>query len=93
MLRSKDSEKVLFAMQHESTWSILASHYVIDQKPYCDLKPNCACDATWVWSAFDATDTGKTVCETFALKFGSKALAVQFRFAFDSAKVSASSAM
>ena len=63
---------------------------MIDQEPYCDLVPNRCTEACWVWLAVDASESGKAESVTFGLKFVSKELAMQFKLAFDSAKVSAS---
>jgi len=64
---------------------ISANFFIIDQLPYCDLRPNTGSSKCWVWTAQDCSD-GEIVVEQFALKFGTPELASQFEEEFNKAK-------
>lgn len=67
---------------------ILANFCVIDQAPYCELRPNAGSSKCWVWSALDWSDGDQQQVEQFALKFSSPELATKFQAAFNAAKAS-----
>jgi len=85
LLRNSQTGMVRFLLRQEKTMKIVANHYVIDQAPYCDLRPNAGSAKCWVWTAMDCAD-GDPVAEQFALKFGAPELAEKFKEAFDAAK-------
>lgn len=85
LLKHKESGEIRFMLRQEKTGKIVANHFVVDQKPYCDLKPQDAAGKTWVWAAYDcAEDTGAV--EKLALKFRNEELGQAFKEAFDKAK-------
>lgn len=85
LLKDKVTGRVRYLLRQEKTGKVVANHYVIDHKPYCELLPNKDSDKIWVWTAQDIAD-GELAVEQFALKFGTSDLAKAFKEAFDDAK-------
>eukprot|EP00930_Biecheleria_cincta_P023996 TRINITY_DN1723_c0_g1_i4.p1 TRINITY_DN1723_c0_g1~~TRINITY_DN1723_c0_g1_i4.p1 ORF type:complete len:1766 (-),score=480.20 TRINITY_DN1723_c0_g1_i4:70-4698(-) len=87
LLRHSKTGKTRFLLRQEKTSKIVANHYVINQKPYCDLQPNGENGKIWVWTALDWADAdeGQQV-EQFALKFKTEELAAAFKKSFDKAR-------
>jgi len=85
LLRSKTTGRVRFLLRQEKTGKVVANHFVVDHKPYCDLRKNADSDKIWVWCAQDFSD-GEAKIEELALKFGTSNLAGKFRDAFEDAK-------
>jgi FKBP-type peptidyl-prolyl cis-trans isomerase len=88
LLRNPKTGQTRFLLRQERTMKVVANHFVIDQDPYCVLKPNQGSEKCWVWTAngdvADADEPPQT--EQFALKFGSADLAAAFKEAFDKVK-------
>lgn len=85
LLRHKNTGKVRFLLRQEKTMKIVANHYIINEAPYCDLRPNAGSAKCWVWTVIDCAD-GEPVVEQFALKFGTPELAAKFFEAYEEAK-------
>ncbi|KAF4714875.1 Ran-specific GTPase-activating protein, partial [Perkinsus olseni] len=85
LLKEKKSERVRALMRQEKTLKIIANHYVVENGPYCSLKPNAGSEKCWVWMANDYAE-GEQRTEQFALKFGNPDLAKAFEKAFNEAK-------
>eukprot|EP00927_Polykrikos_kofoidii_P064233 TRINITY_DN5932_c0_g1_i10.p1 TRINITY_DN5932_c0_g1~~TRINITY_DN5932_c0_g1_i10.p1 ORF type:complete len:531 (-),score=99.17 TRINITY_DN5932_c0_g1_i10:359-1789(-) len=86
LLKHRETGKVRFFMRQEKTLKVVGNHYVIEHAPYCDLQPNMGSDKCWVWSAQDCSD-GDVKTERVALKFGNAELAMEFKEAFERAKI------
>mmetsp|Transcript_15155 Transcript_15155/g.16518 ORF Transcript_15155/g.16518 Transcript_15155/m.16518 type:complete len:128 (-) Transcript_15155:8-391(-) len=67
LLKEKKSGRVRALMRQEKTLKIIANHYVVENGPYCSLKPNAGSEKCWVWMASDYAD-GAESTEQFALK-------------------------
>lgn len=66
-------------MRQEKTLKILANHYL---DPRLKLEPSVGNDKSLVWNAFDYSD-GKTVVDTtFAIRFKTAEIAVEFKTSF-----------
>jgi len=85
ILRHMESGKCRFLMRQEKTSKIVANHYIIEQKPYCELVHNAGNAKIWVWTALDYADEEQKI-EQFALRFKKEELAEQFSNAFLAAK-------
>jgi len=85
ILKHRETGKIRFLLRQERTMKISANFFIIDQLPYCDLRPNTGSSKCWVWTAQDCSD-GEIVVEQFALKFGTPELASQFEEEFNKAK-------
>ncbi|EER17458.1 Ran-specific GTPase-activating protein, putative [Perkinsus marinus ATCC 50983] len=85
LLKEKKSGRVRALMRQEKTLKIIANHYVVENGPYCSLKPNAGSQKCWVWMASDYAE-GEQRTEQFALKFGNPELAQAFEKAFNEAK-------
>jgi len=85
LLRNREGA-VRFLMRQEKTGKVVANHMLVDQAPYCDLRPNASSEKIWVWNAQDYSDD-EVKTEQFALKFASPELAADFKIAFDAAKL------
>eukprot|EP00435_Cladocopium_sp_Y103_P069337 s648_g33.t1 len=85
ILRHVESRKCRFLMRQEKTSKIVANHYIIDQKPYCELVHNAGNAKIWVWTALDFADEEQKM-EKFALRFKTEELAEEFAVAFLAAK-------
>jgi len=85
LLKNKSTGRVRFLLRQEKTGKIAANFFVINHKPYCDLRPNADSEKIWVWCAQDFSD-GEANVEEFALKFSSVDLAGKFKEAFEDAK-------
>ena len=86
LLKHKKTGKVRFMLRQEKTMKIVGNFYVVDVASYCELKPNAGSEKSWVWLASDCSD-GEPKAEQLALKFATKELAVEFKDAFEEAKV------
>merc|ERR1719410_3338988 len=77
--------QVRFIMRQEKTREIVADHDVIEQAPYCILRPNANSTKCLVWTAQDMSNN--ELCdESFALKFSGAELADMFAQEFNKAK-------
>ncbi|CAK9066221.1 unnamed protein product [Durusdinium trenchii] len=85
ILRHVDTGRCRFLMRQEKTSKIVANHYIIDQKPYCELVHNAGNAKIWVWTAIDYADEEQKV-EQFALRFKTEEIAEEFGAAFLAAK-------
>jgi len=85
ILRHVESRRCRFLMRQEKTSKIVANHYIIDQKPYCELVHNAGNAKIWVWTALDFADEEQKM-EKFALRFKTEELAEEFAVAFLAAK-------
>eukprot|EP00435_Cladocopium_sp_Y103_P067738 s648_g30.t1 len=83
--RHVESRKCRFLMRQEKTSKIVANHYIMDQKPYCELVHNAGNAKIWVWTTLDFADEEQKV-EQFALRFKTEELAEEFAVAFLAAK-------
>eukprot|EP00929_Paragymnodinium_shiwhaense_P022607 TRINITY_DN143_c0_g2_i1.p1 TRINITY_DN143_c0_g2~~TRINITY_DN143_c0_g2_i1.p1 ORF type:complete len:2603 (-),score=942.64 TRINITY_DN143_c0_g2_i1:139-7947(-) len=84
-LKCVETGRVRYVLQDEKSGSLVANHYVFDEEPFCDLRPNAGSDRTWAWSAKDCSE-GEAKADQFALKLPSAELAQKFKEAFDDAK-------
>jgi len=77
--------QVRFVMKHGKTRTIVADHDVIEQEPYCILRPKANSAKCLVWTAQDMSNN--ELCdESFALKFNGPELASIFAREFNKAK-------
>jgi len=85
LMKDKATGRVRFLLRQEKTGKVVANHYIIQHKTFCNLKPNKESDKIVVWTMQDFAD-GEPAVETFGLKFGSSEFADNFKKAFDDAK-------
>lgn len=87
LLRDSASSRTRFLLRQEKTMKVMANHWVIDEVPYCDLRPNAGNDRCLVWTTPDSSDNAnEPQVEKFALKLATVELAGKFKEAFLQAK-------
>jgi Ran-binding protein 1 len=69
-------------MRQEKTMKIIANHFL---DPRISIAPNCGSDKSWVWIAYDFADN-ELVETTFAIRFASAEIAMEFKTAFTKAQ-------
>ena len=69
-------------MRQEKTMKIIANHFL---DPRITISPNVGSDKSWVWIAFDFADN-ELVETTFAIRFASSEIALEFKDAFNKAQ-------
>lgn len=79
ILRHKAHNKLRLLMRQEKTMKVICNH-IID--PQIQLVPHVQSDRSWIWVAYDFSDTTELVETTFCIKFGDSDLAQAFHDQF-----------
>jgi len=82
ILQHRESSMVRLLMRHEKTMKVIMNHIT---DPRITMSPNNGSDRSWVWSAYDYAD-GELKETVFALKFGDREIAGEFKTHFEDAQ-------
>lgn len=85
LLRDRETHRVCLVMRQESTKKVVAN-FIIEDSPLCDLVSHSGSDKAWLWMCFDFSE-GERVRSKLALRLGTPEKALQFKQAFEDAKV------
>lgn len=89
ILAHKQSGLARFVHINKKACSVIASHDIIEDPEFCRLRPNAGSNCCWAWTA-QSEIQGMPGCNRFALRFGTKELAAEFKDAFSQAKIAKS---
>jgi Ran-binding protein 1 len=84
LLRHRQNQRIRVLMRREHTLKICANHVAA---PEIDLKPNVGSDKSWVYNVLDYAELPAAL-ETFAVRFQSKDVALDFKQQFLAAQKS-----
>lgn len=75
-LQHRENLRIRILMRRDQTLKICANHIVTSDMT---LKPNVGSDKSWVYSVVADYSEGAATAETFAIRFGSKEVAEEFK--------------
>ena len=83
MLQHSQNCRIRIVMRRDQTLKICANHVISNDMV---LKPNVGSDKSWVYSVLADVSEGTSTAETFAIRFGNKETADEFKTKFEGAK-------
>jgi Ran-binding protein 1 len=83
MLQHGQNCRIRIVMRRDQTLKICANHVISNDMI---LKPNVGSDKSWVYSVLADVSEGTSTAETFAIRFGNKETADEFKTKFEEAK-------
>jgi Ran-binding protein 1 len=83
MLQHKENCRIRIVMRRDQTLKICANHVISNEMV---LKPNIGSDKSWVYNVLADVSEGSSTAETFAIRFGNKDTAEEFKAKFEEAK-------
>ena len=83
LLQHRQNCRIRVVMRRDQTLKICANHGISSDMV---LKPNVGSDKSWVYSVMADLSEGTATAETFAIRFGNKEVADEFKAKFEEAK-------